>query len=122
MFYKGEHCMAKTGAQIGLRLTKELKGQLEIQARKERRSVSNLIIKVLGDYLDQLQETPDTPSFHYKTEGGAYMAKTETQITIRITNEMKEQLEKQAGKERRSVANIVRNLIEDYLIAQNEQP
>lgn len=50
------------------------------------------------------------------------MAKTETQITIRVTNEMKEQLEKQAAKERRSVANIVRILIEDYLEAQQEKP
>ena len=57
-----------------------------------------------------------------KAKGGAYMAKTETQITIRVTNEMKEQLEKQAAKERRSVANIVRILIEDYLEAQQEKP
>lgn len=46
------------------------------------------------------------------------MAKTETQITIRVTNEMKEALEKQAEKERRSVASMVRIVMEDYLEAQ----
>ena len=47
MFNKEEHCMAKTDAQIGLRVTKEFKEKLEAQARKERRSVSNLILKVM---------------------------------------------------------------------------
>ena len=49
------------------------------------------------------------------------MAKTETQITIRVTNEMKELLERQAAKERRSVANMVRNVMEDYLKEQGGQ-
>lgn len=48
------------------------------------------------------------------------MAKTETQITIRVTNEMKEALEKQAEKERRSVASMVRIVMEDYLEAQKD--
>lgn len=56
MFYKEEHCMAKTDAQIGLRVTKEFKEQLEAQAQKERRSVSNLILKVMEDYLEQQKE------------------------------------------------------------------
>ena len=43
------------------------------------------------------------------------MAKTETQISFRVTNEFKERLEAQASKERRSVANMVRNVMEDYL-------
>ena len=48
------------------------------------------------------------------------MAKTETQITIRVTNEMKEALERQAEKERRSVASMIRIVMEDYLEAQQE--
>ena len=47
------------------------------------------------------------------------MAKTETQITIRVTSDMKARLERQAEKERRSVANMVRNVMEDYLKEQN---
>lgn len=43
------------------------------------------------------------------------MAKTETQISFRVTNEFKERLEAQASRERRSVANMVRNAVEDYL-------
>ena len=50
--------MAKTDAQIGLRVTKEFKEQLEVQAQKERRSVSNLILKVMEDYLKEQQEKP----------------------------------------------------------------
>ena len=49
------------------------------------------------------------------------MAKTETQITIRVTTEMKEALEKQAEKERRSVASMVRIVMEDYLEAQKDK-
>lgn len=43
------------------------------------------------------------------------MAKTETQVAVRITNEFKRQLEAQAHKERRSVASMVRIVMEDYL-------
>ena len=49
------------------------------------------------------------------------MAKTETQITIRVTREMKEALEKQAEKERRSVASMVRIVMEDYLEARKDK-
>lgn len=49
------------------------------------------------------------------------MAKTETQVTIRVTNEMKEALEKQAEKERRSVASMIRIVMEDYLKEQQEK-
>lgn len=43
------------------------------------------------------------------------MAKTETQITIRVTNEFKARLEAQAERERRSVAGMVRIVLEVYL-------
>ena len=43
------------------------------------------------------------------------MAKTETQVTIRVTNTFKERLEMQAQRERRSVASMVRIVMEDYL-------
>ena len=44
--------MSKTDTQIGFRVTNEFKARLEAQARRERRPVSNLILKVLEDYLD----------------------------------------------------------------------
>ena len=48
--------MAKTDAQLGFRVTKEFKDQLEAQAQKERRSVSNLILKVMEEYLEAQKE------------------------------------------------------------------
>lgn len=48
--------MAKTDAQIGIRVTSEFKARLEAQARKERRSVSNLILKVMEEYLESQKE------------------------------------------------------------------
>ena len=58
MLNKGGHDMAKTDAQIGIRVTKEFKEQLEVQAKKERRTVSNLILKVMEDYIkEQSKET-----------------------------------------------------------------
>ena len=48
--------MAKTDAQIGIRVTSEFKAKLEEQAQKERRSVSNLILKVMEEYLEQQNE------------------------------------------------------------------
>ena len=46
--------MAKTQTQIGIRVTNDFKARLERQADKERRSVSNLILKVMEEYLEQL--------------------------------------------------------------------
>ena len=43
------------------------------------------------------------------------MDKTQTQISFRVTNELKERLEAQAQKERRSVASMVRIVMDDYL-------
>lgn len=48
--------MAKTDAQIGIRVTSEFKERLEMQAKKERRTVSNLILKVMEEYLDNQEE------------------------------------------------------------------
>ena len=48
--------MAKTDSQIGIRVTSEFKARLEAQARKERRSVSNLILKVMEEYLESQRE------------------------------------------------------------------
>lgn len=45
--------MDKTDAQIGIRVTKEFKERLELQAEKERRPVSNMIRKVMEEYLEQ---------------------------------------------------------------------
>ena len=43
------------------------------------------------------------------------MEKTEAQISFRVTNGFKERLEAQAKKERRSVASMVRIVMEDYI-------
>ncbi len=48
------------------------------------------------------------------------MEKTETQIAFRVTNAFKARLEAQAQRERRSVASMVRIVMEDYL-AQKEK-
>lgn len=52
--------MAKTETQIGIRVTNEFKFRLEAQAQKERRTVSNLILKVMEEYLEQ-QEGKNGP-------------------------------------------------------------
>ena len=49
------------------------------------------------------------------------MAKTETQIAVRVTNSFKERLEAQAQKERRSVASMVRIVMEDYLAEKEKE-
>ncbi len=50
--------MAKIDAQLGIRVTKDLKNRLEQQARKEMSSVSALVVRVMEDYLAS-QETSD---------------------------------------------------------------
>lgn len=50
------------------------------------------------------------------------MEKTDVQISFRVTYGFKERLEAQAQKERRSVAGMVRIVMEDYLKEkENEQ-
>ena len=49
------------------------------------------------------------------------MAKTETQVAIRVTYEFKERLEAQAQRERRPVANMIRKVMEEYLDAQERE-
>ena len=43
--------MAKSDSQISLRLSKKLKGELTAQAKRERRSVTALILRVMEEYL-----------------------------------------------------------------------
>ncbi len=43
------------------------------------------------------------------------MAKTETQLTFRVTYEFKARLEAQAQKEHRPVANLIHKVVEEYL-------
>ncbi len=52
MSMKGVRALSKTDAQIGFRVTSEFKARLEAQAQREHRSVSNLILKVMEEYLD----------------------------------------------------------------------
>ncbi len=56
MFCEGAMWMAKTETQIGIRVTNDFKNRLEAQAQKERRSVSNLIYKVMEEYLEQQEK------------------------------------------------------------------
>ena len=51
-------------------------------------------------------------------KGGVLMAKTDTQISVRVTNEFKARLERQAEKERRSVSNLIIKVMEEYLDSQ----
>ena len=53
--------MAKTDTQISLRVTSQFKARLERQAERERRSVSNLILKVM-EYLEQEEEKENSGS------------------------------------------------------------
>ena len=48
--------MQKTEGQIGIRVTAELRERIQAQAKKEQRNISNFIIKVLTDYLDQVEK------------------------------------------------------------------
>ena len=45
----------KTDTQICFRTTSEFKARLEAQAQREHRPLSNLITKVLEEYLDQVE-------------------------------------------------------------------
>ena len=54
--------MAKTDTQISLRVTSQFKARLERQAERERRSVSNLILKVMEEYLEQEEEKENSSS------------------------------------------------------------
>ena len=54
--------MSKTETQISCRTTWEFKNRLEAQAARERRSVSNLILKVMEEYLDSVEPKAVQPS------------------------------------------------------------
>ena len=43
--------MPKIDAQLGIRLTKDLKARLTAQAKSEMKSVSTLVVQVVEDYL-----------------------------------------------------------------------
>ena len=47
---------SKADAQIGIRVTSAFKISLAHPAERERRSVSNLVVKVLNDYMSRQEE------------------------------------------------------------------
>jgi len=47
---------------IGVRITPEIKEKLQKIADKEMRSISNLVLKILTDYLNDYEENPPKPS------------------------------------------------------------
>lgn len=50
--------MEKKDAQITIRMTSECKARLEAQAQKESRSTSNLVHKIVRDYLAKERARP----------------------------------------------------------------
>ena len=44
--------MPKIDAQLGIRLTKDLKARLTAQAKSEMKSVSTLVVQLVEEYLD----------------------------------------------------------------------
>ena len=48
--------MPKIDAQLGIRVTKDLKARLEQQARSEKSSVSALIVRVMEEYLSSKEK------------------------------------------------------------------
>ena len=46
--------MPKIDAQLGVRVTKDLKARLTAQARSERKSVSTLVVQVVEAYLESV--------------------------------------------------------------------
>lgn len=53
---KGVIAMPKIDAQLGIRVTKDLKARLERQAKREMKSVSALIVGVMETYLAEQRE------------------------------------------------------------------
>lgn len=53
---KEVRALDKTETQVGFRTTVEFKARLEAQAAREKRTVSNLIIKVMEEYLDAVEK------------------------------------------------------------------
>ena len=53
--------MEKTDSQIGIRLTRELKDRIEAQADSEHRTVSNFVLKVVIEYLEQAEKEAKLP-------------------------------------------------------------
>lgn len=49
---KGVITVPKIDAQLGIRLTKDLKARLTAQARSEMKSVSTLVVQVMEEYLE----------------------------------------------------------------------
>lgn len=48
--------MAKKAGRLNIRIDEKLKKRLERQAKREDRSVSNMILKVMRDYLDEKEK------------------------------------------------------------------
>jgi predicted DNA-binding protein len=46
----------KATEQIGFRVTPTFRDRLEVRADEEGRTMANLIIKVVNDYLDQVED------------------------------------------------------------------
>ena len=49
---EGVIVMPKIDAQLGIRVTKDLKARLTAQAKSEMKSVSTLVVQLIEEYLD----------------------------------------------------------------------
>ena len=58
MFCRGVTGMAKKDTQITVRMTSGEKARLEAQTRRENRTASNLVHKVVRDYLTKEEPRP----------------------------------------------------------------
>lgn len=52
--------MPKIDAQLGIRVTKDLKARLTAQAKSEMKSVSALVVQVVEDYLTSKENGNNT--------------------------------------------------------------
>ena len=78
--------MSKTDTQIGFRVTSEFKARLEAQARRERRPVSNLILKAayLGRREIPAGLSPCVKRYHETASRGApYAAPAKLSLLFR---------------------------------------
>ena len=136
---------AKTDTQVSVRITSEFKGRLEQQAQKERRSVANLILKVMEEYLDAQEEQKQAAPMngaacsrrarlsagkklaaagrrvYNDKKGGFRMPNYDSLVSFRAPSAFKQELERQARKERMSVSALVLRVMREYLEQVREQ-
>lgn len=65
LFTKNQQSIIERGMKtmtIGVRMTPEIKEKLQKIADEEMRSISNLVLKIMTDYLKDYEKNPSKPS------------------------------------------------------------